>query len=315
MRLARAGGLLAGVLADAVLADPRRGHPVAAFGRLAGAVERRVWRDSVPAGAAFAIGAVAGPAGLGVLARRVVARRPGREAAVTAVATWAVLGGTSLGREGSAMAVRLNAGDLAGARTRLAHLCARDATDLDAAALARATVESLAENSSDAVVAPLLWGAVGGVPGLLGYRAANTLDAMVGYRSPRYLRFGRAAARLDDAANLLPARVTGVLTVLCAPLVGGSPAGAARVLAADRRAHPSPNAGWCEAAAAGALGVRLGGSNDYGGRAEHRPVLGPAGRPPEVHDIARAVRLTRAVAAAVTALAVGLAACRGSGRR
>ena len=107
------------------------------------------------------------------------------------------------------MAAVLESGDLQAARGRLAHLCARDPSGLDADALARATVESLAENTSDAVVAPLLWGAVAGVPGLLGYRAVNTLDAMVGYRSQRYLRFGRVAARLDDVANWVPARVTG----------------------------------------------------------------------------------------------------------
>ena len=120
------------------------------------------------------------------------------------------------------MARLLEAGDLEGARARLPHLCARDPAGLDAGGLARATVESLAENTSDAVVAPLLWGAVGGVPALLAYRAVNTLDAMVGYRSPRYLRFGRVAARLDDLANYVPARVTGLLTVLAAPSVGGS---------------------------------------------------------------------------------------------
>ena len=120
---------------------------------------------------------------------------------VTAAATWVVLGGTSLAREGLVMASALERDDLDAARGRLGHLCARDPTGLDAGALARATVESLAENTSDAVVAPLLWGAVAGVPGLLGYRAVNTLDAMLGYRSPRYLRFGRVAARLDDAAT------------------------------------------------------------------------------------------------------------------
>lgn len=230
---------------------------------------------------------------------------------VTATATWAVLGGTSLGCEGKAMSRALEAGDLEAARSRLPHLCARDPSGLDAGALARATVESIAENTSDAVVAPLLWGAVGGVPGLLAYRAINTLDAMVGYRNPRYLRFGWAAARLDDLANWVPARLTGLIVAGCAPLVGGP--GAARrsyeILRRDGAAHPSPNAGRCEAAFAGALGVRLGGSNVYGGQVDHRPELGD-GDPPEVADIARAVRLSGAVAfssaiaAAVTAVVV-----------
>jgi adenosylcobinamide-phosphate synthase len=313
----RAAGLALGVLADAVLADPRRGHPVAGFGRAAARLERATWADSVGHGAVHACVCVGAAVALGGAAERALAGGRARGVACTALATWAVLGGTSLGREGTAMARLLQAGDLAGARGRLGHLCARDPAGLDADALARATVESLAENTSDAVVAPLLWGAVAGVPGLLGYRAVNTLDAMVGYRSPRHLRFGRIAARADDIANLLPARVTGLLTVALAPAVGGSPRRAAGVLRADRRSHPSPNAGWCEAAAAGALGVRLGGTNAYDGRVEVRPVLGADGRAPAIGDIPRAVRLSRLVATAAAAVAVALAALgapRGSGR-
>jgi adenosylcobinamide-phosphate synthase len=215
-----------------------------------------------------------------------------------------VLGGTSLAREGTRMAEHLESGDLDAARGRLSHLCARDPSGLDAEALARASVESLAENTSDAVVAPLCWGAVAGVPGLLGYRAVNTLDAMVGYRSARYRRFGWAAARLDDAANLVPARLTGLLTVGCAPAVGGSSGRAWQMLRRDGGRHPSPNAGRPEAAAAGALGVRLGGSNSYHGQVETRPWLGD-GPPPAVADVRRAVRLGRLVGVA----AIGVTAC------
>jgi adenosylcobinamide-phosphate synthase len=180
-------------------------------------------------------------------------------------------------------------------------------------------VESLAENTSDAVVAPLVWGALAGVPGLLGYRAVNTLDAMVGYTSPRYLRFGRVAARLDDAANLLPARLAAVLTVLAAPSVGGDRSAAWRVLRRDGGRHPSPNAGRPEAAAAGALGVRLGGANQYHGTVERRPELGDGGTP-DVPDVRRAVRLGRAVgglAAVVCVCAAAVLSRRGSatGRR
>jgi adenosylcobinamide-phosphate synthase len=161
---------------------------------------------------------------------------------------------------------------------------------------------SVAENTSDAAVAPLFWGAVAGVPGLLAYRAVNTLDAMVGHHSPRYERFGWAAARLDDVANWLPARATAVLTTACAPLAGGSPRGALRVWLRDGAAHPSPNSGRCEAAVAGALGLRLGGRNVYGSRVEVRPPLGD-GRPPTASDIRRAVRLSRAVWTAAVILA------------
>jgi adenosylcobinamide-phosphate synthase len=190
----------------------------------------------------------------------------------------------------------------------LPRLCGRDPAGLGADEIARATIESVAENTSDAVVAPLLWGAVAGPAGLAGYRAVNTLDAMVGHRSARYERFGWASARVDDAANAGPARLTALLTAACAPLVGGSPRAAWRVARADGRKHPSPNAGWCEAAYAGALGVRLGGRNVYGDRVEDRPVLGSSGRPPAQGDIARAVRLERAVSAAATGLAVLTAA-------
>ncbi|TDD59597.1 adenosylcobinamide-phosphate synthase CbiB, partial [Actinomadura rubrisoli] len=224
-------------------------------------------------------------------------------ALITGAATWAVLGGTSLGREGVFMARALEDGDLEAARGRLSHLCARDPKGLGAAELARATVESLAENTSDAAIAPLLWGAVAGVPGLVVYRAINTLDAMVGYRNARYERFGWAAARLDDAANWVPARVTGLLTVLC------SGREAWRVLRRDGKNHPSPNAGRCEAAFAGAL-VRLGGTNSYGGDIERRPEMGD-GRAPEVADIRRAVRLSGRVAL----VAAGLAAAAAWGRR
>ena len=152
----------------------------------------------------------------------------------------------------------------------------------------------MAENTCDAVVAPLLWGAVAGVGGLLGYRAVNTLDAMVGHHSMRYERFGWAAARLDDVANLVPARLTALLAAALAPAVGGSGRAALRTVRRDGAAHPSPNAGRCEAAFAGALGVSLGGTNVYQGRPERRGTLGD-GPPPTARDLARAVWLSRLV--------------------
>ena len=174
-------GLLLGVALDALLGDPRRGHPVAAFGRAATALERRIHADSKARGAIFTGVCVTGAAALGLAAGRLTRSSPPARTAVTAAATWAVLGGTSLGREGALMARALDDGDIDAARARLPHLCARDPQHLDGTALARATVESIAENTSDAAVAPLLWGAVAGVPGLLAYRAINTLDAMVGH--------------------------------------------------------------------------------------------------------------------------------------
>jgi adenosylcobinamide-phosphate synthase len=234
--------------------------------------------------------------------------------AVTAVTTWTVLGARSLGREGRALAVLLDSDDLPAARYRLRNLCARDPSRMSADDLARAGVESLAENTSDAVVAPLLWGAVAGVPGLLAYRAANTLDAMVGYRTPRYRRFGWASARLDDLANLVPARLTGVLIAATAGGVGGSRRRALAVMLRDGHRHPSPNAGYPEAATAGALGVRLGGANSYHGVTEQRPELGADGRAVAVEDLHRAVGLLQLTTAAATGAAVA-AALAVAGRR
>ncbi|GHE12076.1 cobalamin biosynthesis protein [Klenkia taihuensis] len=293
MDVAGAAGIALGAAADLVFADPRRGHPVAGFGRAAAALEQRTYRDSRTAGALHWAACVVPVAALGVvLPHRVL---------VTAVATWAVLGGTSLGRAGTRMDDLLD--DLPAARAHLPTLAGRDPSSLGGAELVRATVESVAENTSDAAVAPLVWGAVAGVPGLLAYRAVNTLDAMVGYRSERYARFGWASARADDVANWVPARLTAALTVAVAPLVGGSASGALAAWRRDGGAHPSPNSGRCEAAAAGALGVRLGGRNVYGTRVEDRPTMGD-GEPPVRADIGRAVALSRAVWTAAAALAV-----------
>jgi len=302
----RALGLLLGVAADLAFADPRRGHPVAAFGRVAGALERRGYADSRRAGVVHTALLVGGVAGGGWALERAVRDRTVPGVLLTAAATWAVLGGTSLVREGEALGRSLDSGDLAAARARIPHLCARDPDRLDAAGMARAGVESLAENTSDAVVAPLFWGAVAGVPGLLGYRAVNTLDAMVGYRSPRYLSFGRAAARLDDLANLAPARLAALLTAVAAPLVGGRPGAALRAWRRDAGEHPSPNAGPVEAAAAGALGIRLGGPTEYAHGIEERPSLG-SGPAPVPADLRRAARLSRAVGLLATAVAAAAA--------
>lgn len=306
---ARAAGLVLGYAADLAFADPRRGHPVAGFGQAASALERAWWADKRRSGAAYTGVLVGAMASAGWVVQRATRGRPVAEAAVVAVSTWAVLGGRSLAREGSMMAQLLEMNDLPGARDRLGHLCARDATGLPASELARASVESLAENTSDAVVAPLLWGAVAGVPGLLGYRAANTLDAMVGYRSDHYLRFGWASARLDDLLNLVPARVAAALTLAAAPLVGGRSADAWRIWRRDGSHHPSPNAGVVEAASAGALGVSIGGSNTYDGVSQDRGTLGD-GRAVVVADLPRSVRLSQVVGFGAMLVAAGVAVVR-----
>ncbi|WP_433083818.1 cobalamin biosynthesis protein [Dactylosporangium sp. CA-052675] len=299
---ADAAGIALGAALDAVVGDPRRWHPVAGFGRFAGALERRLYARSRWAGARFTAVAVGVPVLAAAAAARLTRNRPLARTALVAAATWSALGGTSLAREGRVMAAKLAAGDLPAARDQLPNLCGRDPSGLGGPDLARATVESLAENTSDAVVAPLFWAAIAGVPGIVGYRAVNTLDAMVGHRSERYARFGTASARLDDAANLVPSRLTAALTVAAAPLVGGSPSRALRTWLRDGSHHPSPNSGQCESAAAGALGVRLGGRNVYDSRVEERPHLGD-GEPPTSSDVRRAATLTVAVGTAAVALA------------
>ncbi|MDQ1104737.1 cobalamin biosynthesis protein [Nocardioides zeae] len=308
---ARAAGLALGVALDQLVGDPRRGHPVAGFGRVAGALEQRMHADSRARGAAYSLLLVGSTTVLGAAVERRVRRgAPALETVTVAAATWAVLGARSLDREAAAVQALLDAGDLPGARQRLTHLVGRRTAELSPEEVARAVAESVAENTSDAVVAPLVWGAVAGVPGLVGYRAANTLDAMVGHRNARFERFGWASARLDDVLNVPGARLSALLAAAAAPLVGGRPRDAFRAWRRDAGAHPSPNAGPVEASFAGALGVRLGGRTVYGApgapaRVEDRPVLGD-GRAVEVRDIARARHLARLVdlGAAVVAVAV-----------
>jgi len=197
-------GVLGGYLADLALSDPKRGHPVAVFGQAAAKLELATYRDSRIAGVVH-VGLLVGAVSLAGVAVQRAARRGGRlcSIAATATAVWISLGGTSLARTGVEMAELLDRDDIEAARRLLPSLCGRDPAPLDGPGLARAALESVAENTSDAQVAPMLWATVGGTPAVLTYRAINTLDSMIGHRSPRYLRFGWAAARLDDGANYI----------------------------------------------------------------------------------------------------------------
>jgi adenosylcobinamide-phosphate synthase len=190
--------------------------------------------------------------------------------------------------------------DLTGARQALSALVARDRTGLEEKEIVRAVVESVAENCADAIVAPALWASLGGATGVLVHRAANTLDAMVGYRNERYGRFGWAAARADDVLAWPAARITALLIAVVRPLRALD---VWRAVRRDAPHHPSPNAGVSEAAFAAALGLRLGGPNRYGDQVEVRPYLGD-GRPAEADDIARVVRLSRDVTVALGLLLV-----------
>jgi adenosylcobinamide-phosphate synthase len=301
-----------GVAADRRLGEPPTPvHPVALFGRAMAALERLTWRDGrlvgtgyalVGIGTAVAIGAAftrwlrAGsrwvPAGGAIVVARALA---------VAGATCVTVAGRGLAQAALSVAAPLDAGDLPAARAALPALVGRDPAGLDEAEILRAVVESVAENTVDAVVAPALWAAVGGASGALGYRAVNTLDAMVGHHSERYERFGWASARIDDGANWIPARVTAALVAVVRPRRATA---VWRAVVRDAPGHPSPNAGVAEAAFAAALDLRLGGTNLYGSRTEVRPPLG-SGRRPGRGDITAAVELGTDVA---TALMVGLVA-------
>jgi adenosylcobinamide-phosphate synthase len=278
-------GAAAAILLDLAVGEPPAPlpHPVALFGSLMLGVEHALWRDQRAAGVVHAtvgvtIGAVAGAA-----------------TRSTTAATYVAVAGRLLHRTALDVVAALDGGDLDHARALLPALAGRDPADLDEAEVARAVVESVAENTVDAVVAPALWGAVLGGAGALGYRAVNTLDSMVGHRSDRYRRYGWASARLDDIANWVPARLTAALVAAVRPRA--APA-VWRSVRRDAPSHPSPNSGVAEAAFAAALGIRLGGVNRYGDRLEHRAPLG-GGRPPHPDDVRRAVRLSRDVSLAL----------------
>ncbi|NPV69658.1 MAG: cobalamin biosynthesis protein CobD [Firmicutes bacterium] len=198
----------------------------------------------------------------------------------------------------------LDAGNLPLARARTAMIVGRDTAGLDEAEIARAVVETVAENTVDAVVSPLFYAALGGAPAAVAYRAVNTLDSMVGYKNTRYLYFGRASARLDDLANFVPARIGAILIVMAAMLTRRDWRRAWRTLLRDGRNHPSPNSGQPEAAMSGAIGVRLGGLNYYGGKPSFRPYIGWDGSPALKGHIREATTLLSVASHAAAILAV-----------
>jgi len=283
----RLAGVAIGLMADRALGEPPApAHPVALFGGAMERLERRWWRDDRWRGALYAATGVGAATSTGWLVERVTGPR-------TAVmgATALCAAAQALTSEAEAIGALLEEGELDAARARLPNLVGRDPDSLDHNEMARAVVESVAENLSDAVVGTAWWAAAAGAPGALAHRAANTLDAMVGHRNPRHRRFGWAAARLDDVLGWPAARLTALLVIAVRPAQVRQISSAVR---RDAPRHPSPNAGVAEAAFAGALGLGLGGSNSYGGRVEDRPPLG-SGRPAGPEDIGRAVALARDV--------------------
>ncbi|QIG98872.1 MULTISPECIES: adenosylcobinamide-phosphate synthase CbiB [unclassified Bradyrhizobium] len=309
-----AGAMAVAMAVDALIGWPsplfaRIGHPVTWLGRLIHLVDRAWNRDTDPpalrrvAGVAAAILVIALVTALGWAVQSVLGSGWVRVVLVGVLA-WPLVALRSLHDHVAAVANPLASGDIAAARSAVAQIVGRDPLTLDDAGIARATIESLAENASDGIVAPVFWGALFGLPGILGYKAINTLDSMIGHRTERHDAFGWAAARIDDLANLIPARLTGLLLVVLAP----RPSQAWSCMLRDARRHRSPNAGWPEAAMAGALGVRLSGPRIYHGSIADEPWLNEGARDPAAADIFAGLKLyryaTMLLAAAFTALAL-----------
>jgi adenosylcobinamide-phosphate synthase len=288
----------------------RVGHPVVWLGRLITALDAR-WNREVDrpamrrmAGVAAALLVIVLSVELALILQRMIP--PGLAGMVLlGILAWPFVAFRSLYDHVAAVRDRLRAGDVEAARNKVAQIVGRDPFKLDQAGIARAAIESLAENTSDAIVAPIFWGALFGLPGIIGYKAVNTLDSMIGHRNERHKFFGWAAARIDDAANFLPARLTGLQFVALS-------AGARRLQALacvwrDARHHRSINAGWPEAAIAAALGVRLCGPRFYDGKLADEPWLNAAAADPAAADITKALELYVAAMFALTLLLVVLA--------
>lgn len=312
--------LAAGFAMDLLLGDPPGfPHPVRLMGAL---IERgeRVLRRLFPktpkgellAGAVLAVAMAAGGWTAALVLLRLLSRlHPWLATGAEAVMCWQILAVKSLKDESMRVHRALVAGDLEAARRALSMIVGRDTRRLDEQGIVRAAVETVAENTSDGVVAPMLWVALGGVPAGFLYKAVSTMDSMIGYKNDRYLYFGRAAARLDDALGFLPARISGLLMAAAAFALRLDARGAVRIFLRDRKKHQSPNSAHTEAACAGALGIALGGDACYAGRLQSKPAIGDALRPADPEDIRRANVLLYAVAALCFVVCLALRAALG----
>jgi adenosylcobinamide-phosphate synthase len=289
--------IAAAVLLDLMLGDPAwMPHPVRLIGKAIASGERLLWTGNpgqdLNRGAFLAIAVIV----LAVAAASILIAvgwmfAPAAGAAIAVILTWTTLAWRGLDRAAATVQSALERDDLPAARAALPALVGRDPESLDRAGIVRAVVESVAENSSDGVIAPMLYLFIGGPAAAIAYKAINTLDSMIGHTDARHLYFGRWAARLDDAANLVPARLSAGCLIAAAALLRRRGVIAMRTCRADARRHPSPNAGFPEAAMAGALGIQLGGPAVYDGQVEARPTLGVADRQASVADIAAARRM------------------------
>lgn len=297
--------LLIGFCLDLLLGDPHWApHPVRTIGALIAGLEkglRRLFPKSpageLTGGVVLVVLTLAIPTGLTVLllwACRLV--NPWLALAVESLLNYQLLATKSLAAESRKVYDALKTGDLDKARYAVSMIVGRDTASLDEAGVARAAVETVAENASDGVIAPLIFLAIGGAPLGMFYKAANTMDSMVGYKNDKYLYFGRAAARFDDILNFFPARIAGVLMCLGSTAAGYDGKNAWRVFKRDRKKHKSPNSAHTEAACAGALQLRLAGPNFYFGKLVEKPYIGDDQRPIEALDILRSGRILYATA-------------------
>ncbi|ABK98499.1 adenosylcobinamide-phosphate synthase CbiB [Pelobacter propionicus] len=301
------------LLLDLCLGDPRwLPHPVVMIGRLITFLEtllRRCMANERIAGVlllALTVTSAAsvtwlmvwGSARLHALAGLMVA----------ALLSSTCLAARSLQRESCLVADALDAGDIASARVKLSYIVGRDTVDLDEEEIWRALIETVAENTTDGIIAPLFWLALGGPVAGMAFKAVSTLDSMVGYKNERYLRLGWASARMDDLVNYIPARLTALLMVMVAPLIGLSQANAASIALRDRLNHPSPNSAHPESAAAGALGIRLGGPSTYGGLLSVKQFIGDPLRSIDGQAYRGMIRLMYATTLAMAVISLATAA-------
>jgi len=294
-----AGAMAVAMMVDVALGWPKGlfvliGHPVTWLGKLIDVLDTRWNRSSDPpafrraAGIAAALLVIALPVTVAWVVQALLVPAWSRIVLVGILA-WPLVALRSLHDHVAAVVHPLRSGDLGLARTAVAQIVGRDPASLGEAGIARAAIESLAENASDGVVAPVFWGAIFGLPGIVGYKAVNTLDSMIGHRTSRHEAFGWAAARIDDVANFVPARLAALLFALLA----ARPMVAISCMMRDARHHRSINAGWPEAAMAGALGVRLSGPRIYDGSVAQEPWLNGEARDPRAADIEPGLKLYR----------------------
>ncbi|QOX80499.1 cobalamin biosynthesis protein CobD [Trichlorobacter lovleyi] len=302
--------ILLAILLDLLLGDPRwLPHPVQGIGWLAQRSEaplRRLITHQKLAGivAVFWVVGSATAVGFGLL-RLAGSIHPLLGDLVSVLLLYTCFATRSLHDHALAVYRPLKAGNLAAARQRVSWLVGRDTAELDEGEVTRAAVESVAENTVDGCTAPLLYACLAGPMGALAYKAISTLDSTFGYKNERYLQFGWASARLDDLANLIPSRLTALLTIVAAKLLGLCAADAWRIFLRDRHNHPSPNGGQIEASVAGALRVRLGGVNSYFGQPSTRPFMGDPLQPLQARHILQAVRLMWLVYGLTALIGVG----------